>query len=231
MVERRVQVIAGDVGTDGLGLERGRRGDPRLVRHGDPLGRHGELRLPDRRRGRGQPARSHPRRPDAHRARRAPPPRRRVDLLRRRQPAGLGAGDPGRRQPVLERRRLAAGGRLGPPGAGRRRGREPRPRPARAVHGRSPARAGRRRLAAAVGEVRAAPGRLGEGPARRGRPGPGRVARLARRLRDDQGPRREGPRRDARRHPGVDRAARHHRVGPRRPRTRAGSAGSAWPSR
>ncbi len=40
MVARRVQVVAGDVGTDGLGPRRGRTGDPRRLRHRHPLRRH-----------------------------------------------------------------------------------------------------------------------------------------------------------------------------------------------
>ena len=161
MVARRVQVIAGDVGTDGLGLDEADAAilascdmvihSAATVSFDSPIDRAVEVNLLG-------PTRIAQTLTDA---RRSPPPRRRVDLLRRRQPAGVGAGDPGRREPVLERRRLAAGGRVRPPGAGRRRGREPRARAAQAVHGRGPARARRRRHPAAVREVRAAPGRPG----------------------------------------------------------------------
>ena len=41
---------------------RRRPGHPRQLRHRDPLGRHGVVRLAARRRGRGQPARAHPHR-------------------------------------------------------------------------------------------------------------------------------------------------------------------------
>ena len=136
------------------------------------------------------------------------------------------------RQPVLRRRRLARRGRGRPPGPRRRRGREPPPRDARPLPQGGPPRARRRRHARCwPSKTEQRRERVGERPHGRGRPGPGRVARLARRLRLHQGARRAGAAREPRRRAGVDRAAVDHRVGARRARTRAGSAASAWPSR
>ena len=59
-VATRVTSIAGDVAVDGLGLDAAGRSRPRRLRHGDPLGRHRQLRLPARRRRGGQPARARP---------------------------------------------------------------------------------------------------------------------------------------------------------------------------
>ena len=58
MIDRRVTVIAGDVGTDGLGLDDDRPRRPRRLRHRHPLRGHGRLRLAARRGRRGQPARA-----------------------------------------------------------------------------------------------------------------------------------------------------------------------------
>ena len=131
-------------------------------------------------------------------ARRATAPRVRVDVLRRRQPARHGAGGAGQRRPVRPRPRLADRGRRGPPAARRRRGGQPPARPAgRAAQG-GPHRARRCGRAGAGGEDRAAARALGARPARRGRPGPGRQHRLARRLRLHEGARRAGADRHAR---------------------------------
>ena len=93
-------------------------------------------------------------------------------------------------------------------------------------------RARRRRRAGAGGEDRAAARALGARPARRGRPGPRRQRRLARRLRLHEGPRRAGPDRHQGRRAGEHRAPVDHRVRARRaasgldPRLPDGRAGA-----
>ena len=62
MVARRVQVVTGDVGTDGLGLDEADRAVLASCDIVHPLGRLGRLRLAARRRRRGQPARPVPHR-------------------------------------------------------------------------------------------------------------------------------------------------------------------------
>ena len=99
------------------------------LRHRHPLRRHGVAST----RRSTPPSRSTCSAPTAHRRRRCkdlgvdPPPRRRVHLLRGRQPPGRGPRGAGRRQPVLRRRRLARRGRRRPPGPRA----TPRPRAAR----------------------------------------------------------------------------------------------------
>ena len=63
-----------------------RSGRVRVVRRRDPRRRRGVVRLSPRHRGGGQPARPDAHRDIARRARRHSPSRRRVDVLRRRQP-------------------------------------------------------------------------------------------------------------------------------------------------
>ena len=155
--------IAGDVSTDGLGLDDAGRAALGQLRHRHPLGRRGGVRLAARRRRRGQPAR-----PDAHRRhaattlgvtphlvavstcyvagnRRGAAPEELVSD----GPFDLGA-------------RLARGGRRRPAAAQRRRGREP---PARRsstdFRQRGPPRARRRRRAGAGRQDRAAARALG----------------------------------------------------------------------
>ena len=195
-----------------------RRGSGRAggLRHRDPLGRHRQLRLAARPGRRGQPAGPVADRRHAPRPPGPPPPGLGVHLLRGRQPQGRSARRAGRRQPVLVRRRLARRGGRRPAHPGRRRGRVAHPRHARAVPQGRPPRAGRRRHAGAGRQDRAAPLPLGQRPARRGRPLPRRVARLARRLRVHQGAGREGAVRGPRRPPGLARAPGHHRVVARR---------------
>ena len=161
-----------------------------------------------------------------------PAPRRRVDLLRRRQPPGRRPRGAGRREPVRRRRRLARRGRRRPPGP------QPTPRPTsrtpeQLAEFRKAARAelgaaGTPALAAKTEQLRE---RWVSRPHGRGRPGPRRSPRLARRLRLHQGARRAGPGRDPRRRARHHRAAVDHRVGAGRAPARAGSAASAWPSR
>ena len=57
-IARRVQVVAGDVSVDGLGLDDDGPGPVRQLRHRHPLRGPGQLRLPPRRGRRGQPARA-----------------------------------------------------------------------------------------------------------------------------------------------------------------------------
>ena len=228
-------VIAGDVGTDGLGLDEAARGDPRQLRHRHPLGRDGQLRLAHR----PAPSRStcsappaSPRRSTTSACaphlvavstcyvagnRRGSAPEIRVD-----------------ESPFWIRRRLAAARstsarRVRADAEAESRAPErPRsgswPRPARELGRRRRPRSSPRRPSSAAS-------RLGQGPAGRRRPGPRRLPRLARRLRHDQGARREGAGREPGRRPRVDRPPRHHRVGAGPSRCRAGSAASAWPSR
>ena len=162
----------------------------------------------------------------------SPPPRRGVDLLRRRQPPRAGARGAAVRRPVLPRHRLAQRGRRRPPGARRRRGREPHRRDAgQRFRGEARRELGAAGAPAAGGEDRAAADAwVNDRMVEAGR---ARAvgARLARRLRLHQGARRAGAGRDARRRAGVDRAAVDHRVGagraaagldPRLPHGRAG---------
>ncbi len=106
------------------------------------------------------------------------------------------------------------------------------PAEARRVPVGRPHRARRRRGAGARRQDRAAPRALGPRPPRRGRPGPCRQRRLARRLRLHQGARRAGAHRLQGRRAGQHRAPVDHRVGvgraapgldPRLPHGRAGA--------
>ena len=203
------------------------------VRRRHPLRRHGVVRLAARRRRRGQPAR-----PDPDRRRRSHDLGVTPHLVsvstcyvagNRR---GAAPEQPGAREPVLRRRRLARPRSTAPAGPA------PTPRPTAADPTRSPASArrpahelGAAGIPALAGQDRAAPQRVGEGPDGRGRPGPGRLARLARRLRLHEGARRAGAAAEPRRRARVDRAPVDHRVGAARAAARAGSAASAWPSR
>ena len=210
-VDRRVQVVAGDVGTDGLGLDDAGRGVARRRATSSSTRPPRCLRLAPRQRRRGQPARAQPhRRRPSHELGVDAPPRRRVDLLRRRQPPGRGPRGAGRREPVLRRRRLAGRGRRRPPRAGP----TPRPRAARPRRWPSSARRPARELGAAgtpllaekTEQLRARRGstdRMVEAGRARAA-----LARLARRLRLHQGARRAGAARDPGRRAGDDRAAR-----------------------
>ena len=163
---------------------------------------------------------------------RAGPLRARVDGLRGQHPPGRGQGGAPRRQPVHGRRRLAARGRGRPPSARRHRGRVPAPRTADQFH-----KAAREELGGAGLHLLAERAeRLREDWVKKqmvaDRPGPGPVARLARRLPVHEGPGRAGPGGPVRRH----RADHHHpalRSSSRRwpSPDRVGSAASAWPSR
>ena len=176
--------VAGDVATDGLGLDDDGRQLAVRVRHRRPLGRRRQLRLPPRRRRRGQPARAVPggggrgRRPArraADQGRTGPGPLHPgVDGLRGRHPPGRGQRGAARRQPVHRRRRLAHRGRRRPAPAGRHRRRVPPARPAGRVHQGGPERARRRRPPPAGRAGRAAARGLGqEADGRhRARPGP-----------------------------------------------------------
>ena len=176
---------------------RPRRRRPRragALRHRHPLGRHGVVRLAARR----APSRSTCSGPtrivaDAARPRRHAAPRRRCP------PATWPATGAARRprspshdSPFFVDVDWRARGRRRPPGPRRRRGRQPPPRRARALPQGGPRRARRRRHPRARRQDRAAPQRVGEGADGRGRPGPRRLARLARRLRLHQGARRAG---------------------------------------
>ena len=129
----RITTIAGDVGTDGLGLDDDRPGPCSRVRHRHPLRGRGVVRLPARLGGRDQPAR----------ARRASPScstssasRRTSSRCRRAtSPATVAAGRPrsSSARAVRHRPELAQRGRRGPPAARRRRGGEPPARAARRV--------------------------------------------------------------------------------------------------
>ena len=227
------QVVAGDVGTDGLGLDDDGRARARLVRHRRSTRPPPSLRLAARRRGRGQPARARRRIAQTlQRPRRDAPPRRRVDLLRRRQPPGRGARGAGRT--TARSSSTSTGAPRSTPPAARR----PTPRPRAARPRRSPGSASeaRRELGAAgtpllAGQDRAAPPGLGQGPLVEA--GRARAASLgwpdAYAYTKALGER--ALLRAARRRPGVDRAPVDHRVGagraparldPRLPHGRAG---------
>ena len=202
-----------------------------VVRHRDPLGGHRLVRLAARRRRRGQPARPHPHRRDAGRARRHPAPRVGVHLLRGRQPAGAAPEIPVHDSPFF----IDVDWRSEVDGA-RRPAPTPRPRAARPdalVRFRKEARgelgaAGTPALAAKTEQRRGAWVKEQMVEAGRARAA---VARLARRLRLHQGPRRAGAAAEPRRRARVDRAPVDHRVGagradpgldPRLPHGRAG---------
>ena len=230
-IDRRVAAVAGDVGTDGLGLDDEGRAALGDVRHRRPLRRHGLLRLPPRPGRRGEPPGPHPHGGRPERAGGHATPGGGVDLLRGRQPPGRRPRGAGRGQRLLHRRVVARRGRRRPSHAHRHRGRQPHPRDAGGVPQAGPGRAGRRRRPPAGREDRAAPNPLGHRPHGRGRSGPRRLAGLARRVRLHQVPRRAGPVREPGRRPGQHRAALDHRVGAGPSRSRAGSVASAWPSR
>ena len=142
VTDARVQVVAGDVGRDGLGLDDAGRAALGVVRHRHPLGRRRRLRQPARPRRRGQPARAHAHRRDA--ARRSDRTPHLVALStcyvagnrRGSAPEKLLADQPFSLD--IDWRREVAGR---PPHPGRLRRREPRRRDARAVPQRSPGRA------------------------------------------------------------------------------------------
>ena len=101
MAAERVQVVRGDVGTDGLGLDDDGPSRTGGLRRGDPLRRHRGLRLAARPGGRGEPARARPHRGDhrlgLRRGRRPCPPGHGEHLLRGRQPPRCGPRGAGRR--------------------------------------------------------------------------------------------------------------------------------------
>ena len=167
-----------------------------------------------------------------HEPRRHAAPRRRVDLLRRRQPARRRARGAG--AATARSTSASTGAARSPPPAGPRADAEAASRdPEQLAAFRTEARheLGAAGTPAAGGEDRAAPRALGDRPAGRGRPGPRASARLARRLRLHQGPRRAGADRD-RRATCRSRSCARRSSSRRWPsRARAGSAASAWPSR
>ena len=153
--------VAGDVGTDGLGLDDDGRAALAVVRHRHPLGRHRGVRLAARRRRRGQPARPHP-----HRRRRSHDLGVTPHLVavstcyvagNRR---GAAPEEPRRREPVLRRRRLAGARSTPPAGPGadaEAESRTPEPlaalpqaRPARELGAAGTPAAGRRRPSSAA---------------------------------------------------------------------------------
>ena len=233
LLDRRVDVVAGDVGLDGLGLDDDGRAGARppptwsihsaaMVSFDSPLDRAVEVNLLG--------------------------PSRLADALRasstatphcvavstcyvagsRRGSADRGAG---RRLAVLRRGRLAGRGGRRPAPAGRGRRREPHPGPAPALPQGGPHRAGRGRAgrswprrpssSASAGSTTAWSRRAGPGPPRSATPTPTPSPR--------RWPRRPWPRRRAR--------CRSRSCAPRsssRPwpsPARAGSGASAWPSR
>ncbi len=212
-IDRRVAAVAGDVGTDGLGLDdEGRAAlatcdivihSAATVSFDSPLDQAVEVNLLG--------------------------PTRIVDVLNELevtphlvavstcyvagQPPGRRPRGAGRGQRLLHRRLVARRGRRRPSHAHRHRGRQPHPRDAGGVPQAGPGRAGRRRRPPAGREDRAAAHPLGHRPHGRGGPGPRRLAGLARRLRLHQVPGRAGPVRDPGRRPGQHRAALDHRVG------------------
>ena len=212
---RRVTPIAGDVGTDGLGLDDAGRGRPRRLRHRHPLRRHGVASTrrstpPSRSTSSARPASSQ----TLHDLGVTPHLVAVSTCYVAGNRRGAAPESPVAREPVLRRRRLARRGRRRPPGPRRRRGRQPPPRAPRPVPQGGPPRARRRRHPAA-GRARpssAASAWVKDRMVEAG-PGPGRVARLARRLRLHQGARRAGAAREPRRRARVDRAAVDHRVG------------------
>jgi alcohol-forming fatty acyl-CoA reductase len=163
MTARRITAVTGDVSTDGLGLSGEDRAifascdviihSAATVSFDSPLDSAVEINLLG-------PTRIAP----LQRARGHPAPRRRVDLLRRRQPARQRPRAARQRGPVRHRARLAHRGRRRPPPQGRHRGAQPRARPARRVPQGSPRRARCRRRTGAGRQDRAAPRALGEGP-------------------------------------------------------------------
>ena len=165
MTERRITTITGDVGNDGLGLNDADRAifatadtvihSAATVSFDSPLTSAVEINLlgPDADR------------PAVPRARHHPSPGRRVDVLRRRQPARLGTRATRQRGAVRHRPRLARRGRCLAPAQGRLRSRQPHARPAGRVPQASSRRARRRRCAGAGRQDRAAARALGQGPA------------------------------------------------------------------
>ena len=157
LVAERVTVVAGDVATDGLGLDAAGREalaacdtvihSAATVSFDSPLDLAVEVNLLG-------PSRIALTLADLGRG---TPPGRGVHLLRGRQPAGRGARDPGRRQPLLDRRRPPARGRGRPSGAGRRRGGQPLAREPAALPGRGRRGAGRGRHPPAGREDRVPP--------------------------------------------------------------------------
>ena len=247
MVASRITTIAGDVGTDGLGLDRRRPGRARR-RATSSSTRPPRCRSTRRSTRRSRSTCSGRRASPTllQRARRHAPPRRRVDVLRRRQPARQRARGARQRRPVRHRARLAQRGRRRPAACAATAEAASR-EPDQLVEFRADARAelGAAGAPALAAEDRAAPRALGEGPARRGRPGAGRQRRLARRLRLHQGARRAGAdrrrratcrsascarrsssRRWAEPQPGLDPRLPHGRAGDHLLRPRAAAASS-----
>ena len=177
-MDRRILVMAGDVGVDGLGLDAAGEDAPGLLLDGDPLGGHRQLRLAARHRGRDQPARPDPGGgdpPTGCTPPAAPSSPTSSPCRRPTWPAagGAGAGGHPARHALVDRRRLATRGGRGPPGPGRRRRRQPRPEDAGPLPAPGPRRAGRGGHPAAGRQVRTTPRGLGQGPPGRGRARPG----------------------------------------------------------
>ena len=145
---RRVQVVAGDVGVDGLGLDDDGPGRARLRATSSstrppPCRSTPRSTVPSRSTSSGRPGSS----TTLQELGVATPPRRGVHLLRRRQPTGCRPRAAARPEPVLHPRPLAERGRRRPPRPRRRRGREPHPGDAGRLPQGSPRRAGRGRHA------------------------------------------------------------------------------------
>ena len=228
--------IAGDVGTDGLGLDDDGRAllaacdivihSAATVSFDSPLDGAVEVNLlgPTRVAAAIDSGR-HAGRPPA-------PPGRRVDRLRGRHPAGRRARGHPARDAVRHRGRPG-----GPRSAAARRARADAdaasrdPKLLHPLRQAGPGRARRRRHPGAGRQGREAPRGVGQGPHGRARQGPGPGARLARRLRLHQGPRRAGPARDPGRRARSPSCARRSSSRPWPSRVPAGSAASAWPSR
>ena len=133
--------IAGDVGTDGLGLDDADRATLASLRHRHPLGGHRRLRLA-RSTAPSRSTCSGPTRIADHAATSSASRPTSSPCRRATSPATAAAPAPeelGRRGPVRPRPRLAGRGRRGPPAARRRRGREPHARDARRASARRPA--------------------------------------------------------------------------------------------
>ena len=233
MTDRRITTIAGDVGTDGLGLS---DDDRAIVRRrptssSTPPPRCRSTRRSTRRSR--STCSGRPASPSSATTLGITPHLVAVShVLRRRQPPRIGPRAAGQRGTVRHRARLAGRGRRLAAPQGRHRGRQPHARSARRSSARRPA------PSSAPPAHRRSPPRPSSSASRwvkdqliqAGRLA-GRERRLARRLRLHEGARRAGAVRVEGRRAGVDRAPVDHRVGVGRAASRAGSAGSAWPSR
>ena len=212
--------------------QRRRPRDLPQLRHDHSLGRSRVVRLATPLGRRDQSARPDPAGEPVQRARDHPAPRRRVDVLRRRQPARQRSGGTGQRGPVRHRARLAQRSRRGASAEGRHRGSEPL---------REEPRSSSARMLAANWVPRerlrwrrrpnSSANRWVKDELVRGRPVTRRQPRVAGRLRVHKGTRRAGAHRSEGQRPGLDRATVDHRVRVGRAEARAGSAASGWPNR